>query len=254
MSNHVLDLPPSPIAGFEASGYAWRGTELVWLGKDGLSGAEHPRNLLRTWRPDARRPAPDAARLRAGAALALAQLGRTVAEASTLAQRPGVLPWLLGQPLAFPLNLAAPRLQALRNALERDDVEAFERAALGVLGLGPGLTPSGDDLLGGIFFALAHAPRQRWAPQLPQVQTRLRDAANAGATNAISATLLADLMQGIGYRALHELLEALHGGSADEVERAIAQLAAIGASSGTDLLTGVLLALTALPATTSRNP
>jgi hypothetical protein len=237
--------PLRPVAGFEASGYAWCGAELVFLGKDGRRGAAHPRNLLCAWRPAARRRALDPTRLHAGARAALARLRQAGAPAARNGSGAhGLLPWLLGRPLAFPLQAAAPRLNALAAALQGEDATAFECAALRLLGLGPGLTPSGDDLLGGIVFALHFAPRARWAERWPQVLAALR-AASADVTNVISATLLGDLMQGIGYRALHGLIDALHAGAPSHIDAAIEELCDIGATSGGDLLAGVLLALSA---------
>ncbi len=229
--------PLRPIAGFEATAYAWRGSEIVWTGEHGQT--EHPRHASRPWR------APpldcDRQRLRAGAGQCLALLG---------AQNPiparGLLAWLVGAPLDFPWQAAVPRLDALRQALGHGDLPAFEAAARRVLGLGPGLTPSGDDLLGGVFFVLAHAPLPDWQAALPAVAARLR-AACAGATNAISAALLADLMAGQGYRLLHEFVAALDRGAQSEIVSTALALHRLGASSGADLMAGVLLALSAEP-------
>ena len=136
----------------------------------------------------------------------------------------------------------------MRHALLVNDLAAFEYTALRLLGLGPGLTPSGDDFVGGIFFALHHAPRSHWAAALPAVRARFCTAA-AGATNVISAALLHDLMGGHSHQALQDLLAALHTEDPARIEAAIAALLRIGASSGADLLCGVLLALSTWQAT-----
>jgi primosomal protein N' len=54
---------------------------------------------------------------------------------------------------SFPLARALPDVEALAIACAADDADAACRAALPLLGLGPGLTPSGDDLVGAAFFA-----------------------------------------------------------------------------------------------------
>ena len=223
-----------PVAGFEATAYAWRDGAIVWAATHGHT--EHPRHATRPWRPH--RFEGDARSLMAGAQLCLARLD--------LASNKGLLRWLGGQPLPFPLEPARPRFDAVRDALVRDDAVAFGAAALRVLGLGHGLTPSGDDFIGAIVFALAHAPRKSWRAPLPAVKAQLRDAARS-ATNPISAALLDDLMAGASYRVLHELIDALQGRQPAEVKSATEALLSLGASSGADMLAGLLLTLTTTP-------
>lgn len=224
-----------PVAGFESTAYAWAGRRLVWAGADAQT--DHPRNWHRPWSPVPL--ATDAAALRAGARMAIAQLARWPAR--------GLLPWLAGEALPFPLHLAQARFEALRVALHDNNVQALAAVAPRLLGLGPGLTPSGDDLLGGVFFALAHAPRPHWAGKLRALQRELHRAARAGATNPISAALLHDLMRGRGWRVLHEMLAALQARQAGQIDAAAHALLALGATSGADLLCGLLLTLASTP-------
>lgn len=226
-----------PISGFEATAYAWCGERIVLAGThaDTHTHTDHPRHATRPWQ------APpltcDPQRLGVGAQRCLALVG----PGKAIPPR-GLLAWLTGLPLDFPWQGAAPRFDALRDALARGDLPDFEAAAMRVLGLGPGLTPSGDDLLGGIFFILAHSPRRAWVKALPAVHAKLR-AECAAATNVISAALLSDLMDGCGYRVLHDFVAALDGGQAPDIRAAAAALLRLGASSGADLMAGVLLAL-----------
>ncbi len=223
-----------PVAGFEATAYAWRDGAIVWAGIHGHT--EHPRHATRPWRPH--RFEGDARSLVTGAHLCLARLD--------LASNKGLLCWLGGQPLPFPLEPARPRFDAVRDALARDDPVAFGVAALRVLGLGHGLTPSGDDFVGAIVFALAHAPRAAWRMALSGIKTQIRDAAQS-ATNPISAALLDDLMAGASYRVLHRLIDALQGRQPDHIKSATEALLSLGASSGADMLAGLLLTLTTTP-------
>lgn len=226
--------PLCPIAGFEATDYALLNGQVVWVGEQ--PGVDHPRNLWNPWQ--ASPFCGDTLRMQRGARTCLALL-KTPSTA-------GLLPWLNPGPTPAPmplwLKLATPRLDAVRQALQVNDLPAFERAALGVLGLGPGLTPSGDDFIGAICFTLQQAPRRRWAASLPAVQTGLRAAA-LGATNVISAALLSDMLNGHSFRALHELLAALDSEDPASIATAAQALQHIGASSGADMLCGVLLAL-----------
>jgi hypothetical protein len=229
---------PSPplqaVPGFERSGYALQGGRLVWAGA--ALAAEHPRHLQRPWSaPPVRLSRP---RLQARAAALVRDLRRG---RGPLPPR-GLLAWLAGRALPFPLSLAGDRFEALAAALQRGELQAFESAALRLLGIGPGLTPSGDDLIGGALFALAHAPIPHWQPGLPAMRARLHAAA-LRASNPISAALLQDLMAGCSWRALHEWLAALHHDRPAGLQTATAALLGIGASSGADMLAGVLLAL-----------
>jgi Protein of unknown function (DUF2877) len=223
------------IAGFEATDYALLNGRVVWVGEDART--DHPRNARTPWRPQPL--VCDAPRLRAGAMRCVAALNDLPVT--------GLLLWLTRRPLPFPLNHASTRFDALRDALEHNDLAAFAAAAGRVLGLGPGLTPSGDDFLGGILFALNHAPRAAWRVGLPAVLAGIREQA-AQATNPISAALLDDLMAGASYRALHDTLAALQSDADTEIARASQALLRVGASSGADMLAGLLLALLTLPA------
>ena len=223
-----------PVAGFEGTAYAWAQGRLVWAG--GRAVTDHPRNWHSPWQPPAQRLS--ATRLRHSGRQLLTSLrsGRGPVEPR------GWLLWMCGRPLPFPMQAAQGRLQALRDALWSQDLEAFEAAALRLLGLGHGLTPSGDDFLGALLFTLRHAPVRAWRARMPALHARLAAAASE-ATNPISAALLHDMLAGKSYRALHELLDALHQGQPEPVASAVRSLLAVGASSGADLLAGVLLAL-----------
>ena len=107
-----------------------------------------------------------------------------------------------------------------------------------LIGLGPGLTPVGDDFVGGAMIALRtfgeHALADRiagWA--LPLARER---------TNRISRAHLECAAQGEGHEALHELLRALHKGK-QAIDRALAALSRVGHSSGRDAAAGALLTL-----------
>ena len=228
------------VPGFESTAYAYLNGKLVWAGGEGVSA--HPRHAASPWFPDFQ--VYDAMRLRSGAQTCMVQI---TSSPLLFAPVKGLLLWLVGRPLAFPLLHAQNRFDAVRLALQANDLQAFESAALRVLGLGDGLTPSGDDFVGGIFFALVHAPRQTWTPQLGGVKTKIRAAAQT-ATNPISAALLDDLIDGASHRALHDMLDALAFADAIKIEAAYIDLMRLGASSGADMLAGLLLALSTLNA------
>ena len=226
MSLTTTDLQAVP--GFETTDYALLDGRIVWTGSKART--DHPRNLAHPW--SAAPVAYDAQALRSGAALAWAGMDTHI----------GLLGWLAGQHLVFPLELARPRLNAVAQALRAQNLAAFEAAALRVLGLGHGLTPSGDDLLGGTLFTLAYAPITPWRSAMPGLHARIRSAAQS-ATNPISAALLDDLMRGSSYRVLHGVFDAFQAGEPEPIADAVNRLLGLGASSGGDMLAGVFLAL-----------
>ena len=104
-----------------------------------------------------------------------------------------------------------------------------------LLGLGPGLTPAGDDALGGAALALRACGHTADADALRDfLRARM-----ATATSAISAAHLSAACDGIGAQALHNILaEIVQGRTPD-----LTPLDAIGHSSGYDALAGIVAVL-----------
>lgn len=230
----IADLQRIP--GFEQTDYAYLHGNIVWTGE--YASTQHPRNVFSPWQPA--NFALNAVKLREGAMVckSLFESNHALAKKSK-----GLMLWLLNKEMPFPLNLSAVRFDAIKLALTANDLQAFTSVSLRVLGLGNGLTPSGDDFVGGIVFALAHAPRPSWKEKLPAAIATIHDAAKAS-TNVISAALLDDLMAGKSYSALHEVLNALHTNDMTNIDTACTKLLSLGASSGADMLAGLLLAFT----------
>jgi len=241
------------LAPSSAAGYALAASEFVWIGSD--MSALHPRAVIcalpptgtglppggpvrvsswpeRPWNPPAMPP---------GSVPALRQGARRLLTLVPQLSRPtGFGALLLGSPPSFPLDGGVQCAQALARACAADEPPAALAAALGLLGLGPGLTPSGDDYVGGAFFA-----RSLVTPPGAPDSTAWRQAADALRTVAprhthpLSAALLGDLLDGLAHAALHELAFALAvGASTDRVLEAARRLASLGHSSGWDLLAG----------------
>ena len=110
-----------------------------------------------------------------------------------------------------------------------------------LLGLGPGLTPSGDDLLGGAMVVLHLLGLSKLRDTM---WTVLKPFA-AAATNDISLAHLAAASEGCGSAALHEALNSLLSGRSHSLRTNLAAINAIGHTSGWDALAGALLALRA---------
>lgn len=114
----------------------------------------------------------------------------------------------------------------------------IRRALRRLVGVGVGLTPSGDDVLVGAFVT------GRW---LGGRAGRLAEAATVlnftPLTTALSASALSAAREGRGPEPLHDLLLAIAGGCEAEIAHATVSLTSIGHTSGTDLAMGVLAAL-----------
>lgn len=110
-----------------------------------------------------------------------------------------------------------------------------------LIGRGPGLTPSGDDFLGGIMIALTALGHGKAATQLWH---DIRDHARIN-TNAISCALLAAAATGLGSASLHAALNAFAKHDHTALTLALARIDGIGHSSGWDALAGVVLTLRA---------
>jgi hypothetical protein len=166
-------------------------------------------------------------------------------------------PLLLGQPAQSaqpaqetPLaRMALPALRMLVQASWRLDIIGVEEATRKLAGLGPGLTPAGDDALAG--FA---AVMSLLSPQL-SADTRPRDhiagiiaAVARPRTTLLSAILLAFAARGEVAEHIGELLQTLTL-PAEEFEAVLCaadHVLAYGATSGGDTLLGILLGLRAL--------
>lgn len=126
---------------------------------------------------------------------------------------------------------------ALVDALAAGDAAGAGQHATSLLGLGPGLTPSGDDLLVGLLAVLA-------IPGSPARRLRgVRGAMLARAderTHLISLSALRAAAQGRVRAGLATLLDAMLTGTVDAAVAALAPVLAIGATSGRDICDGVL--------------
>ena len=122
------------------------------------------------------------------------------------------------------------------------DVLPALRSVAYVVGLGQGLTPAGDDMLGGFLYTL-RALNETGGRAMPDIDWEgviawLHSVADR--TNAISRCMLLDHAYGYACAPLAEFMHAaLEGASGSQLARLAADVAGIGASSGRSLLEGV---------------
>jgi hypothetical protein len=130
---------------------------------------------------------------------------------------------------------AQPAIEALGAWLAG---HTLSKEAEGLIGLGPGLTPSGDDYLAGMLVALRVFGRPTQADSLWRwLASRL-----PGRTSAISTAHVAAASAGEAHEALHACLENLAGGSGDWDE-VLKKIDSVGHCSGWDGLAGALAVL-----------
>lgn len=140
-------------------------------------------------------------------------------------------------------DFLAPRLPRLFAAVAAGDAAEAGEAAARIAGCGVGLTPSSDDLLTG-YMAMLHALSAIGVLGDVVPLTRAMAVRAAQKTNRISGAFL--LQSGAGYVSedVLRLLQLLCSDSdAQQIERAAARVAAFGSTSGSDMLTGIVLAI-----------
>ena len=113
------------------------------------------------------------------------------------------------------------------------------QAISGFLGLGIGMTPSGDDFLCGLF-AAAYARGDAWrrAMDMDQYRDWIR-----GSTGAVSSAMLENAWRGQVRRSLWQLFDAIAQGDWEAQKRAVHNVIRYGSTSGTDMMCGVLFGL-----------
>jgi hypothetical protein len=139
-------------------------------------------------------------------------------------------------------RLAWAPARRLGEAAVRGDARAVADAARGLAGLGPGLTPSGDDLLAGFAAAwtlvgqslgLGGAPRRR-------VTEALVAGGEAGAS-PLGRAWLEHAARGELAEPMTRFVETLGGAESRDVVPATRDVLGVGAASGTDWMVGFLL-------------
>jgi AraC-like DNA-binding protein len=142
----------------------------------------------------------------------------------------------------------SPALKSARSALNEMlvasiamDFPRILRISKDLIGLGEGLTPSGDDFIGGLLFSSfvlqeIYAQYQGFAPS--EVELLVDHSRNQ--TNLISHSILKDLAAGCGFDTLHRFINAvLTDQDLESTYYLGLELIRIGHSTGWDSLTGV---------------
>ncbi len=136
---------------------------------------------------------------------------------------------------------AAPTTTAAAGAVLRraDGFEGLDALAALLGGRGPGLTPSGDDVLAGVLLVARLAGG-------PAAEDRLRACAAGVSTTEVSRAFLAWAARGQSIAPAHDWLLAVAADDAPGATRALTRLHGIGADSGRHLAAGLALGLSRL--------
>ena len=114
----------------------------------------------------------------------------------------------------------------------RENLPYFRPESL--IGRGDGLTPTGDDILTGLLAAPMLVAPNRASHQALASKVKLL----SYVTNEISRKMLEDAAEGLFIEPVVSLLSAIYGNG--DLQRAIRNLRAVGATSGVAMLMGVL--------------
>lgn len=131
----------------------------------------------------------------------------------------------------------ASRTEAFVAAVASGSPAYAHDAATRLLGLGSGLTPSGDDWLAGFGYVAASLPGR-----LDAALEAISRAAQPGATVDVALSVIHHALQGRAIDPLQDLLAALTRPPGPDIGAALDRLAEVGHSSGTDMALGLLAA------------
>jgi hypothetical protein len=185
--------------------------------------------------------------------LRLASTLRALCTARALAReqapRSGFAPLLLdaaapGSPLEHAMQRRLRHsLPALAHASSNLDCVAAARALEQLAGLGPGLTPSGDDFIVG-YLAAVHSRCSREPLLRPFLDGLFAPLSRlAAAANLISRQFLLNALEGEFSESLAQLVFAVQADDEPWLRDSASRLVRVGHSSGADSLVGVLFGL-----------
>jgi hypothetical protein len=139
------------------------------------------------------------------------------------------------------VSWALPRVLKLKEALLSMNETVLSSAVEELIGLGPGLTPSGDDMLAG-FSLLISLYSKTAKGDLPQARILRKSILKAsGRTTRLSSELLRQAVFARGNESARELCEAVLSEDTSSVRHCTRSVLKIGETSGTDIVLGVVL-------------
>lgn len=139
-------------------------------------------------------------------------------------------------PMKIPVASYQAPASNLAVALAKADIPTAKMWASQLAGLGPGLTPAGDDVILGAALATWIVHPYETAKKLTEGITRIA----APLTTSLSAAWLRSAGRGETGIVWHDFFDALLEGTETEIQVRVARLLSVGETSGSDALTGFL--------------
>ena len=132
--------------------------------------------------------------------------------------------------------------QQLYSGIVSGDMPKIYLGAANMAGLGVGLTPSGDDFLMGVIYALwaifDQKDAARWSRKIAE--------AASSRTNMLSGAMLQESANGYASEHWHVLVDVLCKENVTDVTRACMDILSLGHTSGSDALAGFLFSIDCL--------
>jgi hypothetical protein len=129
---------------------------------------------------------------------------------------------------------AGALIDNLGTAIRAKRWDLVQASATGLSGLGPGLTPSGDDVLTGLALGI-----RAGLGTLPEPLAEALHAAVEGRTTDLAVARVRHAVAGRADEAVHRLLTAMVSGPPDELDAAVRATIEYGHASGADTLVGI---------------
>lgn len=128
------------------------------------------------------------------------------------------------------------RILTLHGYMLKNEMSAALRSAIRLIGLGPGLTPSGDDFLVGLFTTLniPNSPLFRYRTLAAQVVQEAKTL-----TNEISFMALKKASFGHVRETIIHLVKSIFTSKDEEFTLSLNKVLSIGSTSGTDIALGI---------------
>jgi len=139
-------------------------------------------------------------------------------------------------------SAAISRIVRLERAFRSEERNALAGAVSDLMGLGPGLTPSSDDMLAGlVLLCVLYAANRGRERRASRLLARVTATEAQGRTTILSNEYLRQAASGRGNEPVMRLCAALLTGGRESVELETRRVLAIGGTSGTDIVLGVFL-------------
>jgi len=133
------------------------------------------------------------------------------------------------------------KLSEIVNSITNKDLDSLGRACEGMVGLGSGATPSGDDFLMGLMASMQWTVRS-FGGDLNYVEALCREiSSRCNNTTELSKALLVCAAEGEVNEVIEKVLRSLFSGTKSQLMNSLMKLLRMGETSGVDTLAGIYL-------------